>query len=183
MPRRTGHVPSYRLHKPSGQARVIVNGKHHYLGRYGSPESQEAYARLVAELAANGNGKCVEKPAEDLLGLRPLVPHQAQSQLAVQRIADQRQHDVEVYLEGDRGRQSVEVKEVDVLGDAVLDDHPSCVALDQVARFDLRVVGEQQRRFLVAQATCRDLTKGSVEGTNRHQRLVVGHIPVATTHA
>ena len=50
MPRRTGHVPSYRLHKPSGQARVIINGRHVYLGPYGSEESREKYARLVAEL-------------------------------------------------------------------------------------------------------------------------------------
>jgi hypothetical protein len=49
MPRRNGHVPAYRLHKPSGQARVIVGGEHFYLGKYGSPESREEYARLVSE--------------------------------------------------------------------------------------------------------------------------------------
>jgi len=42
-------VPAYRLHKPSGQARVIIHGKHHYLGKYGSPESLGKYHRLVAE--------------------------------------------------------------------------------------------------------------------------------------
>ncbi len=30
-------VPAYRLHKPSGQVRVIVNGQHVYLGKYDSP--------------------------------------------------------------------------------------------------------------------------------------------------
>ncbi len=50
MPKRNGHVPSYRLHKPSGQARVIVNGKHVYLGTYGSPESRENYARVIAQM-------------------------------------------------------------------------------------------------------------------------------------
>jgi hypothetical protein len=25
-------IPTYRHHKPSGQARVIINGKHHYVG-------------------------------------------------------------------------------------------------------------------------------------------------------
>ena len=44
-------VPSYRLHKPSGQARVIIDGEHIYLGPYGSPESHEKYARLIAERA------------------------------------------------------------------------------------------------------------------------------------
>ena len=42
-------IPSYRLHKPSGQARVIIGGEHRYLGKYGSPESLEKYHRLVAE--------------------------------------------------------------------------------------------------------------------------------------
>jgi hypothetical protein len=42
-------VPSYREHKPSGQARVIIQGKHFYLGEYGTPESWEMYQRLVAE--------------------------------------------------------------------------------------------------------------------------------------
>jgi hypothetical protein len=55
-------VPSYRLHKPSGQARVIINGEHLYLGIYGSPESQEKYAPLLAELAVSRqNGKAAHK--------------------------------------------------------------------------------------------------------------------------
>ena len=53
MSRKPGHVPSYRLHKPSGQARVIIDGEHIYLGPYGSPESHERYARLIAERAAS----------------------------------------------------------------------------------------------------------------------------------
>ncbi len=53
MPRKNGHVPSYRLHKPSGQARVIINREHVYLGKFGSAESRERYARLIAELAAS----------------------------------------------------------------------------------------------------------------------------------
>ncbi len=44
IPRSTRRVPSYRLHKPSGQARVIINDEHIYLGRYGSDESREKYA-------------------------------------------------------------------------------------------------------------------------------------------
>ncbi len=42
-------VPSYRLHKASGQARTIVNGKHVYLGKFNSEESRKAYARILAE--------------------------------------------------------------------------------------------------------------------------------------
>ncbi len=51
---RKSHVPAYRLHKPSGQARVIIDREHVYLGKYGSRESHEKYARLLSERAANG---------------------------------------------------------------------------------------------------------------------------------
>jgi integrase len=52
-------VPSYKLHKPSGQARAIIRGRHVYLGPYGSPESREKYARLIAEVA----GLCDPSPS------------------------------------------------------------------------------------------------------------------------
>jgi len=57
MSRRKSSVPSYRLHRPSGQARVIVDGKHIYLGKFGSPESREKYARIIADLDANNGGE------------------------------------------------------------------------------------------------------------------------------
>ncbi len=46
-------LPSYRRHS-SGQARVTINGKDYMLGEHGSPESHEAYARLIAEFKATG---------------------------------------------------------------------------------------------------------------------------------
>ncbi len=46
------HLPKIYFHKPTGRARVRINGHDVYLGAYGSPEAAEAYARLVAELAA-----------------------------------------------------------------------------------------------------------------------------------
>lgn len=51
MSRGRKKVPSYGLHKASGQARIIVGGRTIYLGKYDSPESHEAYARWVARLA------------------------------------------------------------------------------------------------------------------------------------
>lgn len=48
MPRRAGKVPAYSLHKASGKAVVRLDGKDHYLGPYGSPESHERYERLIA---------------------------------------------------------------------------------------------------------------------------------------
>ncbi|MGA2256154.1 MAG: tyrosine-type recombinase/integrase [Thermoguttaceae bacterium] len=70
MSRKNGHVPAYRLHKASGQARVIVNREHIYLGIFGSAESREEYARLIAELAAGhsppGNSKAPSECGEPI---------------------------------------------------------------------------------------------------------------------
>lgn len=57
MPRPKNPVPTYRQHRPSGQAVVTLTDAHGrrkdvYLGSYGSPESQAAYARLVARIRA-----------------------------------------------------------------------------------------------------------------------------------
>ena len=54
MSNRAARIPSYRLHKGSGQALVQVNGRRLYLGRHGSPESLERYHRVVAEWLASG---------------------------------------------------------------------------------------------------------------------------------
>lgn len=48
MPKRNS-PPSYRLHKARNCAVVTIGGKNHYLGPYGSPESKEEYARIIAE--------------------------------------------------------------------------------------------------------------------------------------
>lgn len=53
MPART-RIPKCRLHKGSGQALVELNGRHHYLGAHGTPESKQRYERLVAEWLING---------------------------------------------------------------------------------------------------------------------------------
>lgn len=50
-------VPRYSRHS-SGQARVRINGRTHYLGKYGSPASREKYGRLIAEWLTT-----VEQPA------------------------------------------------------------------------------------------------------------------------
>src|SRR5207253_4324 len=51
-------VPSYRLHKPSGQAVVTVrttagDRRDVYLGEYDNPDSRREYARIIAELATS----------------------------------------------------------------------------------------------------------------------------------
>lgn len=42
-------IPSYRHHKATGQARVTIEGRDHYLGAFGSPKSQAKYKRLIAD--------------------------------------------------------------------------------------------------------------------------------------
>jgi hypothetical protein len=69
MPR-AARVPAYCLHKPSGQARVILDGRHVYLGLYGSPQSREKYSRLISERFAG-----VAKPVEPQHGgKKPYAP-------------------------------------------------------------------------------------------------------------
>ena len=43
MSARSQQVPSYRLHKASGQAVVTLCGRDLYLGPHGSPESRSKY--------------------------------------------------------------------------------------------------------------------------------------------
>lgn len=49
MARRRNQVPAYLLHKPTGQARVRINGRDFYLGKYGSDDSRRKYGELVAK--------------------------------------------------------------------------------------------------------------------------------------
>src|SRR5215470_5316389 len=44
--------PAYQRHKASGQAKVRIKGRDHYLGPWGTPESHERYRDLIAELLA-----------------------------------------------------------------------------------------------------------------------------------
>jgi integrase len=57
-------VPSYRLHKPSGQAVVTLDGKDFYLGVYRSSESRTEYARRIAEWEAGG--RSLPAPGSDV---------------------------------------------------------------------------------------------------------------------
>lgn len=61
MPHLKGKVPSYCLHKNSGRAVVRLNGKDHYLGKYGSPESQEEYQRLIRLWLVTNKGAAKKK--------------------------------------------------------------------------------------------------------------------------
>jgi integrase len=47
-------IPSYRFHKASGQAIVVLRGRSFYLGKWDSPESHAEYRRVIGEWCANG---------------------------------------------------------------------------------------------------------------------------------
>lgn len=53
-------TPSYRLHKPTGQAVVTLNGHDVYLGKHDTAASQKAYDRVIAEWLAAGRQSPVQ---------------------------------------------------------------------------------------------------------------------------
>lgn len=63
-------TPSYRHHRPSGQAVVTLDGRDFYLGPHGSAESHAEYNRLLGEWLANGR----RLPAVSDTTITELVP-------------------------------------------------------------------------------------------------------------
>ena len=57
MPRKKNVLPSYLLHRQSGQARTRINGREYLLGHYGSEESRIKYGKLISQVAG---GLCVD---------------------------------------------------------------------------------------------------------------------------
>jgi integrase len=62
MPRLVHKLPSYRLHRPSGQAVVTLGGKDVYLGPHGTKTSRAEYDRVVAEWLASGRRPSAASP-------------------------------------------------------------------------------------------------------------------------
>lgn len=60
MPRQRNARPSYLYHQPSGQARVRIAGRDHYLGEYCSSESFRKFKALVAKVAAGDVASAVD---------------------------------------------------------------------------------------------------------------------------
>lgn len=70
MPRKP-RIPSYRHHKPSGQAVVTLGGRDVYLGKHDTKRSREAYERVVLAYQAHGT---IERPTTSLpLSIASLV--------------------------------------------------------------------------------------------------------------
>lgn len=64
-------IPSYRLHKPTGQGVVRLNGRDIYLGTHGTPESSARYERVIIEWLAAG--RVVAEPAGSILTVAEVV--------------------------------------------------------------------------------------------------------------
>jgi integrase len=68
--------PAYTLHKGTGQARVRIDGKDHYLGAYDSPESRSRYDDLIANwLLKNGDAPSLSIDELALLYLKHAKIH------------------------------------------------------------------------------------------------------------
>jgi hypothetical protein len=61
MARKGRKIPAYREHTPSGQAHIRINGKDHYLGKYGTPESHDRYDEIVAEFVVGAQPESSRK--------------------------------------------------------------------------------------------------------------------------
>ena len=74
-------LPQMRLHAQSGHARVRINGKTFWLGRFGSPEAKDEYDRLIAEyLSSRTVGR---RPAQGKeAAASPVISDQAIEQAA-----------------------------------------------------------------------------------------------------
>ena len=49
MPKRRDKLPKYGLHTRTGQARVVLDGRCFYLGKFGTEKSWQEYERIVQE--------------------------------------------------------------------------------------------------------------------------------------
>jgi integrase len=79
MSRKKDAVPVVRSHR--GIARVRLDGREFYLGRFGSPEAREKADRLIAAWLANGRRLPVEEPSQ---APPPALPHLADAPVVVE---------------------------------------------------------------------------------------------------
>jgi len=95
-------------------------------------------------------GLATDKMAKDLLGVALFKSSELLGQHAVEGVGDHGYQDVEVHLHQNRGRQGVEVEELDRLGDDILHPPPAGVVADDAFRRGRKIVGDQEGRLLAA---------------------------------
>lgn len=93
MARPKSIIPAYRLHKSTGQAVAYVDRQPVYLGKHGSPESREAFSRLLDRLRsgeAPKSAKVARKPSAGVFTLNDLLLRFATEELSRYSPAEQR---------------------------------------------------------------------------------------------
>ena len=99
--RPSGSLPAIRRHKPTNTARMVVGGKVHSLGRWGSPEAKDRYDTLIAAYIASGRtsldaGRAViGRPATPQPVAQPAATHDATGGLTVGELARAWLRDIE----------------------------------------------------------------------------------------
>jgi hypothetical protein len=71
-----GCRPSLQHHKPSGRARITINGRDHWLGKWDSAEFRLAYDRIIADYLATRRVRDPEAPPAEptTVAIEPGVP-------------------------------------------------------------------------------------------------------------
>ena len=77
MPHLNPTLPSYRLHKASGQSIVTLGGRDFYLGPHGTPASRAKYQRLIREYVNAGFRMPTEGEDQDLTVAQLVKRYQA----------------------------------------------------------------------------------------------------------
>jgi len=62
---RRAKLPGYALHKPSGQSRIVLDGRQRVSGAGFPPESHERYARRITERSAAGTPSAIPAGVSD----------------------------------------------------------------------------------------------------------------------
>jgi len=97
-------------------------------------------------------GRDIQKIAKDLFSLCPFVfPANSPSHKSIEGSGHQSDLQIEVDLQPDHRGKSIEVKELDGIGDPVLNEHPLRIPRYEGRAFDVDIIGEQDGRFFVTE--------------------------------
>ena len=117
-------------------------------------------------------GLAPDKMAKDLLGVALFKASEFLGQHAVKGVSDHGHQDVEVHLHQNRGRQGVEVEELDRLGDDILHTPPAGVVADDAFRRGRQIIGDQEGRLFAAIPPEDDLPELPLIILQSNQRLM-----------
>lgn len=136
-------LPKMALHRPTGQARVRLNGVDHYLGRFGTREAEQRYDAIMEAWLANGR-----RP------LRQQRPCASVDDLAERYVAFASGH----YVKGERATKTVHriARAAELLYRSGLTDMlPNDFGPLDLKRFQAYLAGDPEKRW--SRATANEL--------------------------